>query len=123
MTKDGTIYPVTLHIAKARDERNILYDVNVKINEGIAADKIATSLRAEKQARQAVRTTKPSGDRITQHNEIVKKFSNRDSNGNQLSEDQKEFFENSKARDESGMCCTLCRNAEWSPCSRQRLSP
>lgn len=44
MTKDGTIYPVTLHIARARDGRNILYDVNIKINEGIAADKIATSL-------------------------------------------------------------------------------
>jgi UDP-N-acetylglucosamine:LPS N-acetylglucosamine transferase len=49
MTKDGTIYPVTLHIAKAKDGRNILYDVNVKINEGVATDKIATSLQAKKQ--------------------------------------------------------------------------
>jgi hypothetical protein len=78
MTKDGTIYPITLHIAKARDGRNILYDVNVKINEGIAADKIATSLRAEKQARQAVRTTKPSGNKVTQQDPEEKKFSDRD---------------------------------------------
>ena len=79
MTKDGTIYPVTLHIARARDGRNILYDVNVKINEGIAADKIATSLRAKKQAKQAVRTTKPSGNTVSQQKPEVKKFSDRDS--------------------------------------------
>lgn len=30
MTKNGTIYPVILHIARTRDGRNILYDVNVK---------------------------------------------------------------------------------------------
>lgn len=78
MTEDGTIYPVTLHIARARDGRNILYDVNIKINEGVAADKIATSLRAKKQARQAVRTTKPSGNKVTQQKLKVKKFSDRD---------------------------------------------
>ena len=77
MTKDGIIYPVTLHIARARDGRNILYDVNVKLNEGIAADKIATSLRAKQQAKQAVRTTKPSTDKVSQQNPEVKMFSDR----------------------------------------------
>ena len=60
MTNDDTIYPVTLFVAKARDGRNILYDVNVKIKEGVAADKIATSERSKRNARQAVRSTKPS---------------------------------------------------------------
>ena len=78
MTKDGIIYPVTLHIARARDGRNILYDVNVKLNEGIAADKIATSMRAKQQAKQAVRTTKPSADKVSQQNPEVKMFSDRD---------------------------------------------
>ena len=50
MTSDDMIYPVTLYIAKARDGRNILYDVNVKIKEGVATDKIATSQLAKKQA-------------------------------------------------------------------------
>lgn len=78
MTTDGVIYPVTLHIAKARDGRNILYDVNVKINEGVAAEKIATSPRAKKPTEQAFRTTKPSENKVPQQEHEVKKFSNRD---------------------------------------------
>lgn len=78
MTKDDTIYPVTLHIAKAKDGRNILYDVNVKINEGVATDKIATSLQAKKQAGQAVRITMPSEITLTQSQQGVKKYSTRD---------------------------------------------
>ena len=79
MTSDSTIYPVILHIARTRDGRNILYDVNVKINEGVAADKNATSQRAEKQAGQAVRTTKPSIDKVAHTEPDVKeKFSLRD---------------------------------------------
>ena len=38
----------------------MLYDIHVQIKEGIAADKIATSLRSKRSARQAVRSTKPS---------------------------------------------------------------
>ena len=81
MTKDGMIYPVTLFIAKARDGRNILYDVNVQIKEGIAAEKSATSLNAKSNARQAFRSTKPSSERIIpQDSDSVKrKFSDRDS--------------------------------------------
>ena len=37
-----------------------MYDVNVKIKEGIAIDKSATSLRAQKLAKQAVKVTMPS---------------------------------------------------------------
>lgn len=60
MSNKGIIYPVELHIAKTKDGRNILYDVNVKINEGISIDKIATSLRSKKNAKQAVKVPKPS---------------------------------------------------------------
>lgn len=87
MNRDGTIYPVTLHIAKTRDGRNILYDVNVKIKEGIAADKNATSLRTKEQARQAVRTTKPSDERVSQ-SDLEVKSSLRNSAGNELSAEQ-----------------------------------
>jgi hypothetical protein len=52
----------------------ILCDVNVKINEGIAAERIATSLRAQKQAEQAFRTTKPSENKAPQQKPEVKKF-------------------------------------------------
>lgn len=47
-------------IAKTKDGRNILYDANVKIKEGISIDKNATSLRAKKNAEQAVKVPKPS---------------------------------------------------------------
>jgi len=73
MTKDGMIYPVTLHIAKAKDGRNILYDVNVKTKEGVAIDTIATSSLAEELTRQAVKVATPSdGGSITQDGEKVK---------------------------------------------------
>ncbi len=73
MTEKGIIYPVILKIARARDGRNILYDVHVNIEEGIAADKTATSLRAKKQAGQAVGTTMPSNRAtIHQHKPKVK---------------------------------------------------
>lgn len=60
LSEDGVIYPVDLHIAKAKDGRNILYDVNVKIEEGISIDEIATSERSKKIARQAVKVPKSS---------------------------------------------------------------
>ncbi len=37
------IYPFTLYIAKAKDGRNILYDINVKISEGVAIAQNTTS--------------------------------------------------------------------------------
>lgn len=79
MTKDGTIYPVTLHIAKARDGRNILYDVNVKIKEGVAVDKNATSLLAKRLVGQAVKTTMPS------YKDIVPQISEKSSGNVQCS--------------------------------------
>ena len=68
MTNDGMIYPVTLFVAKARDGRNILYDVNIEIKEGISIDKIATSLRSNKNARQAVKVPKPSNQGLYHEN-------------------------------------------------------
>ena len=105
MTKDGMIYPVTLHIAKTRDGRNILYDVNVKIKEGVAVDKIATSQLAEKLNGQAVKTTTPSsGDSVARMGENVKRqFSlTADSEGRELSPAVKNRFANSKVLDENG---------------------
>ena len=64
LTKDGMIYPVELYIAKAIDGRNILYDANVKIKEGISIDKNATSLRSKKNTKQAVKLPMPSNNRF-----------------------------------------------------------
>ena len=47
-------------IAKSKDGRNILYDANVKIKEGISIDKNATSLRSKKNTKQAVKVPMPS---------------------------------------------------------------
>lgn len=71
LTNDGTLYPVELLIAKARDGRNILYDANVKIKEGIGIDKIATSLRSKNNARQAVKVPVPSGNEVYHKSEIM----------------------------------------------------
>ena len=71
MSDKGIIYPVELHIAKTKDSRNILYDVNVKINEGISIDKIATSLRSKKNAKQAVKVPKPSNGGLYHKNASV----------------------------------------------------
>lgn len=81
LTKDDVVYPVELHIAKAKDGRNILYDTNIKIKEGISIDKNATSLRTKKNAEQAVKVPNPSSDdTISQNNDSVKKkFSSRNS--------------------------------------------
>ena len=82
MTKDGTIYPVTLHITKAKDGRIILYDVNVRIKEGVATDKNATSQLAKQLNGQAVRTTTPSiSDNVAQNGEDVKYSLSDDSDG------------------------------------------
>lgn len=83
LAEDGMIYPVDLHIAKAKDGRNILYDANVKIKEGISIDKIATSLRSRKNARQAVKVPKPSHKGLYHKNDSLsigeaEKFSDRD---------------------------------------------
>lgn len=48
------------------------YDVNVKIKKGIIIDKNATSLRAQKLAKQAVKVTMPSNKKISQINPKVK---------------------------------------------------
>ena len=44
--QDGVIYEAYLRIAKAKDGRNILYAVNLNINNGIAVDQGATQKRA-----------------------------------------------------------------------------
>ena len=98
LAQDGNIYEAQLRIAKARDGRNILYAVNLDINEGIAVDKSATQKRA------AVIAAMPSGKNISQPAPKVKtqhSFS-KDSEGNQLSDGQKEFFKDSKAVDKDG---------------------
>jgi len=71
-TWDGSLCS---HIAKTKDGRNILYDVNVNIKEGIAIDKNATSLRAQKLAKQAVKVAMPSNNsKISQDNPKVNMF-------------------------------------------------
>lgn len=83
ITNQDMIYPVTLFIAKAKDGRNILYDVNVKIKEGIAIDRNATSQRAQKLVKQAVKVAMPSnGKKIPQSGGVVKSKVSNNSNGN-----------------------------------------
>ena len=64
LARSLTVYHKFSHLSIAKifeiltDE--MLYDIHVQIKEGIAVDKIATSLRSKRSARQAVRSTKPS---------------------------------------------------------------
>lgn len=80
LTNDGVIYPVDLHIAKTYDGRNILYDANVRIKEGISIDKIATSMRSNKNAWQAVKLPKPSDETLYHKDSdfVKREFSDRD---------------------------------------------
>ena len=79
MTSDGTIYPVTLHVAKARDGRNILYSVSIDIKKGVAIDKEASSLFSKKKKGTAVKITTPFSKVIPQKEGNVKrKNSDRD---------------------------------------------
>ncbi len=73
--QDGVIYEAYLKIAKASDGRNILYSVNLDINNGIAVDKDATNKRA------AVLAAMPSSVRISQNGKIVKQNLSPDSEG------------------------------------------
>lgn len=62
MTKDDTIYPVTLHITKAKNGRNILYDIYpIKMVEGAGTSATTTTT-----------------DKVTQTDPNVNKFSDRD---------------------------------------------
>lgn len=66
-------------ILVGRISGNLGYDVNVKINEGVATDQNSTSLQSKNQARQDVRITKPSEGKVPQIKPVVKeKFSDRD---------------------------------------------
>ena len=73
-------------------------DVNVKINEGFAAERNATSHNSG----HAFRTTKPSDSRLSQEKATVKKYSMKDSSGRELTAEQEEYFRDSKVRDEQG---------------------
>ena len=64
--KDGVIYEAYLKIAKAKDGRNILYAVNLNINNGIAVDQGATQKRA------AILSAMPSNYSIPNSSENVK---------------------------------------------------
>lgn len=66
LTQEGFIYEAYLRIAKSRDGRNILYAVNLDINNGIAVDMGATSKRA------AVLAAMPTKDSIRNPNGNVK---------------------------------------------------
>lgn len=53
-------------LAKSKDGRNVLYDVNVKIKEGVAADEIATSERSGKDRKAGGQIHKTFGDIVSQ---------------------------------------------------------
>ena len=61
---DDKIYPAILHIAKAKDGRNILYDIGIKFNEGIDIAKDAATL--QNASGQLGKVSTPSGESISQ---------------------------------------------------------
>lgn len=102
LTQDGMIYEAYLKIAKTRDGRNILYAVNLNINEGIAVDQGATSRKA------AVLAAMPSSGMVAHDSaDVNNKFSGRDSAGMQLSGEQQKYFKDSQCRDTEGNLLVL----------------
>ena len=69
LAQDGMIYNATLRIAKTRDGRNLLYAVNLDINNGVAVDKGANSREA------AVLAATPMGGSVAQKASGVKQRS------------------------------------------------
>lgn len=136
--QDGVIYEAYLRIAKASDGRNILYSVNLDINNGIAVDMGATNKRA------AVIAAMPSSFRVSQNTKNVKQNlsadtkgvaendedqhslpTQTDSDGRQLSEGQQEYFKDSKARDDNGNLKVMYQGAqsEFYKFDRKKSSP
>ena len=113
--KDGDkIYPVIIHIANARDGRHILYDVSVFEKEGSTVDMGASALASlsddgtssshKNETKLAVKSIEPSGGTVAQPDPKVKtqhSFS-KDSEGNQLSKAQIDYFKDSKVVDKDG---------------------
>ena len=76
--------------------------MNVEIKNGIAVDEIATS-QQQKVVEQAVKTAIPNKS-VPQNSEKARKqFSlSEDNNGNKLTDEQKEYFKDSKILDDNG---------------------
>lgn len=114
MRMDDTVYPVILHISKARDGRYLLYDVSVLKNKGSTVDTNATALASlgdvgasssqKDGSKLAVKSIEPSGEILAQEEPVVKsEYSlSTDSDGKELSKGQQEYFKDSKVVDESG---------------------
>ncbi len=103
--KSGDVWQATLNIANAETGEKILYDVNPikKVGQSVKSD---TSLPF---VGQSVKSDTSSTDNsISNSGENVNtKFSLSDSQGRQLTNDQVEYFKNSKVRDENGSLKTV----------------
>ena len=91
--KTGVIYNLTVDIAKTEDNRIVLYATKGKIKK--VGQSEVNSLNNNGSG------THPNEKIITDSAEFVK-FSIKDSDGNTLSEQQAEYFKDSKIRDENG---------------------
>ena len=111
MEDHGYIYPVIIHIPLTADGRYLLYDLSVLKKEKSRIDMDATALAAqsarapdskENGMQSAVLVLDSSNKKISQPGKKVNKKSLSDSDGNQLSAGQMEFFQDSKVRDKNG---------------------
>ena len=93
---DGIVYDLTANVRKKADGA-FVYSIQLNENKKIKA---SPPLGLLSKALNGV--TNASGDMVSQPDPNVNLHSDRDSDGNQLSEDQQEFFAESKARDENG---------------------
>ena len=99
--KNKAVWEAILLIANTSNGEKILYDINpIKMVEGSGKESVQTS----------------TDNNIPQTSKIVKKQnSDRDSEGNTLSDEQIEFFKDSKVRDDNGslLVCYHGTNAEF----------
>ncbi len=92
--RNGNIYNLKIDIAKTADGRNILYATDGKINRVGNVNVDSLKIKGPRQ-------NSNSKDIVAEEKGEVK-YSMSDSAGRQLSEGQREYFKDSKVRDENG---------------------
>ncbi|MBO5319477.1 MAG: hypothetical protein J6B01_06705 [Ruminococcus sp.] len=93
---NGNIYNLTIDIAKAADGRTILYATDGKIKKVGNVNVNSLKIKGSRQ------NSDFDGIIPQQDSNVNKQFSISDSDGNQLTEQQQEYFKDSKVRDENG---------------------
>lgn len=123
--KENTVWEATLHIATSADGEKILYDID-PINKAKAGPRGNSRISLLSTGQPVKSGTSTVEDSISEDRSSVKqKFSRElDSDGRELTEAQREYFAESKVRDENGQLKVMYRggNGDFTVFDRKKSS-